>query len=174
MKTEPRSAAKIIEAYSLGESMTDEEVIIACDALKRLYTAVVEVGNDVNLVIPWLVPKLHSFEGFAKHRAERREKESKRIADINAKLRGDKSADDVGPGEWGVWIKRSDASFPFQEWHPFLADDYVQVSSTSIPERENPKLWREGKAKDFWWGYVSGLESDSVIRSARRWIRDVD
>lgn len=67
-----RSTAQIIEAYQNGESMTDAEVEQVYHALVRLENAVLEVGNDVNLVIPWVVPKLHSFEGFMRHRAERR------------------------------------------------------------------------------------------------------
>lgn len=187
-----RSTAQIIEAYQNGESMTDAEVEQAYHALVRLKNAVLEVGNDVSLVIPWVVPKLQSFEGFMKHRAERREKA---IQQLEARLRAEVEAekariDIIGRHEnsilrdipwidadkiqdpdkgWGPWLNRRDSVFFMQTWKPFEDDDYVEVSSNTVPWKD--AYTNRDYAKNLWWGYTdSGIECKSVIRRARKWV----
>lgn len=182
-----RSTAQIIEAYQRGESMTDAEVEQVYRALGRLKNAVLEVGNDVSLVIPWVLPKLDSFEGFMRHRAERRqeairretlklkaeveaekrEAEKKRIVAINAKLNPEMFKDpDAG---WGPWLNRRDSTFPYQTWKPFEDDDYVEVSSNTVPWKDEDT--HRDYAKTLWWGWTdSPYESGTVIRRARKWV----
>lgn len=187
-----RSTAQIIEAYQNGESMTDAEVEQAYHALVRLKNAVLEIGNDVSLVIPWVVPKLQSFEGFMKHRAERRQEairretlklqalqaeidaekrddEKKRIAAINAKLNpemfGDPDADKIRDPNagWGPWLNRRDGAFPFEP------DDYVEVSHFNF--HYDDVSTEKGRVSDFWWGWTQqDSQENTVIRRARKWV----
>lgn len=144
-----RQVREIIEAYQMGEALTDEEVERALAALQRLREAVLEVGNDVSLVIPWLMPKLCNFEEFHKTRQA---------------LKVAKEKDEEQ--NWGEWLFRfKHAPMPYQTWTPFPPDTYVEVAFESGPNAQTEK----GLVSDFWWGYERDSE-DGVIRRCRKWV----